>query len=69
MPLFVAMISTGAMSLSKARFKKEKLSMSNMCTSSMNKTCKQIKQLCFVLEELKPLYNIIFSRRSMVSDA
>ena len=40
-PLFVAMIRIGAISLSKARFKNEKLSMSNMCTSSMNNTCKK----------------------------
>ncbi len=38
-PLLVAMMRIGAMSLSSARFRYEKHSMSNMCTSSMNKTC------------------------------
>ena len=39
MPLLVAMMRMGAMSLSKARLRKEKHSMSNMCTSSMKSTC------------------------------
>jgi len=38
MPLLVAMMSTGDRSLSSARFRKEKHSMSSMCTSSMNST-------------------------------
>ena len=38
MPRLVAMMSTGAMSLSRARLRKEKLSMSSMWTSSMNST-------------------------------
>jgi len=37
-PLLVATIIIGAASLSKALFKKEKHSMSNICTSSINKT-------------------------------
>lgn len=37
-PLFVATIRMGAMSLSRARFKNEKHSMSSMCTSSMKRT-------------------------------
>ena len=37
--LLVAMMRMGAMSLSSARFRKEKHSMSNMCTSSINRTC------------------------------
>jgi hypothetical protein len=36
--LFVANITIGAVSLSKALFKKEKHSISNICTSSINKT-------------------------------
>ena len=39
MPLLVAMMRMGARSLSSARLRKEKHSMSNMCTSSMNNTC------------------------------
>lgn len=38
MPRLVAMMSTGAMSLSRARLRKEKLSMSSMWTSSMKST-------------------------------
>lgn len=38
MPLFVATTSIGDMSFSKALFKNEKHSMSNICTSSMNST-------------------------------
>ena len=38
MPRLVAMMRTGAMSLSRARLRKEKLSMSSMWTSSMNST-------------------------------
>ena len=37
-PLLVAIISIGARSLSSARFRNEKHSMSNMCTSSINST-------------------------------
>ena len=37
-PLFVAMIKIGAISLSRALFKNEKLSMSNICTSSTKST-------------------------------
>ena len=37
-PRFVAMINIGAISLSKARFKNEKHSISNIWTSSINKT-------------------------------
>ena len=40
MPLLVAMIRMGAMSDSSARFRKEKHSISSMCTSSMKRTCK-----------------------------
>jgi hypothetical protein len=40
MPLFVAMTRTGARSLSRARLRNEKHSMSSMCTSSINKTCR-----------------------------
>ncbi len=39
MPLLVAIIRMGAMSLSRARLRNEKHSMSNMCTSSINSTC------------------------------
>ena len=39
-PLLVAMISTGAMSPSRARLRNEKHSISNMWTSSMNRTCR-----------------------------
>lgn len=39
MPRLVAMMRTGERSLSKARFKKEKHSMSNMWTSSIKRTC------------------------------
>lgn len=38
----VAMMRTGAMSLSRARLRKEKLSMSSMWTSSMNSTWKPL---------------------------
>lgn len=38
MPLLVATMRTGDKSLSKAPFRKEKHSMSSMCTSSMNNT-------------------------------
>jgi hypothetical protein len=38
MPLLVARMTTGAASLSSARLRKEKHSMSSMCTSSMNST-------------------------------
>ena len=38
MPLFVAIIKIGDMSLSNARFKNEKHSISNMWTSSINRT-------------------------------
>lgn len=38
MPRLVAMMRTGAMSLSRARLRKEKLSMSSMWTSSINST-------------------------------
>ena len=41
MPLLVAMMRMGAMSPSSARFRKEKHSISSMCTSSMNSTCTQ----------------------------
>lgn len=45
-PLFVAIIKIGAMSLSKARLRNEKLSISSMWTSSMNKTCRtKVNQL------------------------
>ena len=37
-PRFVAMITNGANSFSRARLRKEKHSMSSMCTSSMNNT-------------------------------
>jgi hypothetical protein len=37
-PLFVAIINIGAISLSNARFKNEKHSISNIWTSSINKT-------------------------------
>lgn len=39
-PLFVATINTGAMSDSRARLRNEKHSISNMCTSSINRTFK-----------------------------
>ena len=39
-PRLVAMINMGAISLSSARLRKEKHSISNMCTSSMNNTYK-----------------------------
>ena len=39
MPLLVAMMRTGERSVSSARFRKEKHSMSSICTSSMNNTC------------------------------
>lgn len=39
MPRLVAMMRTGERSLSKARFRKEKHSMSNMWTSSIKRTC------------------------------
>lgn len=39
MPLLVAMMRTGDRSLSRARFRKEKHSMSSIWTSSINKTC------------------------------
>ena len=45
MPLFVAIIKIGAISLSRALFKNEKLSISNIWTSSINNTCKEIKQI------------------------
>lgn len=38
MPRLVAMMRTGERSLSKARFRKEKHSMSNMWTSSIKRT-------------------------------
>lgn len=38
MPLLVAIMRTGERSLSRARFKKEKHSMSSICTSSINNT-------------------------------
>ena len=38
MPLFVANITMGARLLSRALFKNVKLSISSICTSSMNKT-------------------------------
>lgn len=41
MPRLVAMMRTGAMSLSRARLRKEKLSISSMWTSSMNSTWNQ----------------------------
>ena len=37
-PLLVAMIRTGAISFSNILFRKEKHSMSNICTSSINRT-------------------------------
>ena len=40
---YEATINTGAMSSSRARFKNEKHSISNMCTSSMNRTCLFLK--------------------------
>ena len=43
MPLLVAMMRTGAMSSSRARLRKEKLSMSSMWTSSMKSTWKKKK--------------------------
>lgn len=42
MPRLVAMMRTGAMSLSRARLRKEKLSISSMWTSSMNSTWKPV---------------------------
>lgn len=41
MPLLVAIMRTGERSLSRARFKKEKHSMSSICTSSINNTYNQ----------------------------
>ena len=41
-PLLVAIIKIGAMSLSSARLRKEKHSISSMCTSSINNTWGEI---------------------------
>lgn len=41
MPLFVAIMRTGDKSLSRARFRKEKHSMSSIWTSSINNTWNQ----------------------------
>ena len=42
MPLLVAIMRMGAMSPSRARLRKEKHSMSSMCTSSMKSTCTHV---------------------------
>ena len=48
-PLLVARITTGAASLSRALFKNEKHSISNMWTSSINKTPGTISALPYSL--------------------
>lgn len=42
MPLFEAMMTKGDNSFSSARFRKEKHSMSSICTSSMKRTCTEV---------------------------
>lgn len=58
MPLLVAMMRMGAMSPSSARFRKEKHSISSMCTSSMNRTCTQTHTKHTIVSEQRDYHTL-----------